>query len=138
MDFETPVFARRFVQLQALLKQKQGKKGQEQDPVQFPKREHTRQDTEREIPKEKGQALRFLTLLVVTCFVAVGAPLERQVLHRRGVDDPEIFGRRKRALGTPLGIQTIASAHRFPSAQEQGNSPKTNVWLLGCHVSATE
>ena len=34
----------------------------------------------------------------------------------------------------------IASAHRFPSAQEQDNIPKTNVCLVGArrHVSATE
>ena len=57
-------------------------------------------------------ALRFLTLLVVTRVAAVRAPPEPQVLLRRGVGDPEVFGQGRRALGTPLGIQTIWACPR--------------------------
>ena len=52
MDFERPVLARRFVQLQARCEPKRSKR-QEEDPVLFPKRENTGRETENDTPKGK-------------------------------------------------------------------------------------
>ena len=51
MDLERPVFTRRCVQLQARFTQNE--KGKEEDPVLVPKREDTREETEKEMSKGK-------------------------------------------------------------------------------------